>query len=153
MNCPSCSSSNAKRCEVLYAQGTSVSYGPEYSAFNISGMASRVSPPLPPTHPSYFKKRLLLLGLPGLALCLLAVVFFLMLLVNKGPAAAPAGLIPGVLGGYLLWQAWPPQGALSEATYHQLSVQYVENMRLYSTLWACLDCGHVFQPGGGSGKS
>lgn len=146
MRCPSCSSTAARRCEVLYAQGTSMAYGQESSAFNISGMASRVSPPSPPTAPSYFRRRLLLLGVAGLLLCLLGVFFFLMLLANKGLSAAPGGLIPGLLGGYLVWQAWPPAGALSDANYRALSAQYVEDLRLYSTLWACTDCGHIFRP-------
>lgn len=99
MNCPNCRSANAKRCELLYAQSTSMSYGHEFSAFNISGMASRVAPPSPPIAPSYFRRRLLLLGVPGLLLCLLGVFFFLMLLANKGLTAAPGGLIPELLGG------------------------------------------------------
>lgn len=146
MDCPHCSSAHTKRCEVLYAQGTSMSFGPEYSAFNVSGMASRVSPPSPPTPPSYFKRRLVLMGIPGLLLCLLSVGLFLMLWANKGLSSAPGGLVPGVLGAYLLWQAWPPQGSLSDASYQVLCDEYVRNLRLYQTLWACTDCGHVFQP-------
>jgi len=146
MDCPNCSSTNAKRCEILYAQGSSVSYGPDYSTQNITGMASRVSPPVPPVHPSYFKRRLILLGLPGLLFCLLAIGLFSMLLANRGFPAALAGLIPGILGGYLLWQAWPPEGGLSSENYRQRSMHYAENLRLYDKLWACLDCGHIFSP-------
>ncbi|MFC7410393.1 hypothetical protein [Hydrogenophaga atypica] len=150
MDCPNCSSSHVKRCEMLYAQGTSVSYGTDSTSFNISGLASRVSPPAPPLHPRYFKRRLFLLGVPGLLLCLIAVAFFLLMLDKRGPSFAAGALIPGILGGYLLWQAWPPPGALDKAAHDQRYGEYMANLRLYSMLWACLDCGHVFKPSGGS---
>jgi hypothetical protein len=114
MTCPKCESIHIQNCEMIYAQGSSVSYGPDYRTYNISGLAFRVEPPSPPIPPAYLRSRAIRFGIPGAILGVVAISHFLMLLFNKDISAAMFAALPAAVSGYLIWQSWPPLGDMSQ---------------------------------------
>lgn len=149
--CPACNSANTRRCALIYDQGVSTTFGASsagvsYTSSSYSGMVYRFSPPSPPTHPSYWWKRLVLYGGPGVVILSVACIAIGTAIFHHNGELGFVGVAFGLFACNLLWRAWPPKLALSPKHYRQQLSDYFEHLELYERLWACTDCAKIFLP-------
>lgn len=144
-DCPSCTSRNTKKCEIVYEQGVSTIYGPNFDTTRVSQMADRVSPPVPPINPAFWRNRLLKFGAGAAFFILIGLFISFFWAINGNLEKAFGGIPPLGIGAFILWHGWPPKGVLDHAKYEAEQRDYESNLALYRRLWVCLDCGEIYK--------
>jgi len=143
MNCPRCSSDNTQRLEVIFEQGTShldatstTKVRPAFGGFatgkaktrttgvSMSRSAQKAAPPLKNRYKTPGIAVLIGIFMMGYSLHPFNTIFFLI------------GLVVGVIGGFLLYQAIHYNTKLWPAAYEG-----------WTKSWMCNKCGSIFAGG------
>lgn len=147
-HCSECGSKNTRRSRVIYEQGVSTIYGPNFDTTRVSALAAKVAPPAEPINPTYWNARSSIYNAISVTLAMVGVapLYFLGKEVAIGPLYIYMS-VAIVVALRFFWLGRPPKGSLTKKTYPAAIDAYQREIKEYENNWYCMDCGCSFKVG------